>query len=69
MIGIIEGDEVQLSEGRFAGYYATVIELDEGGIEALVEFPDRSRSVAAASSLVLVLRPAPAEPVDEGIDQ
>jgi hypothetical protein len=58
---IAVGDEVRLSEPeRFAGYYATVIECN--GIEALVEFPDRARSVVPILTLALVLRPAPAEP-------
>jgi hypothetical protein len=51
------GDEVRLTEGRFAGYYATVIDCN--GFRALVEFPDRAQTVAAIPSLDLVLRPAP----------
>jgi hypothetical protein len=60
------GDEVQLTAGRFAGYYATVIECN--GIEALVAFPDKAQAMAPVESLDLVLRPAPAE-VPSSIEQ
>jgi hypothetical protein len=64
---IREGDEVRLSEPeRFAGFYARVVECN--GIEALVEFPDRARSVVSILSLTLVLRPAPEPELDLGIE-
>lgn len=50
------GDEVRITEGQHAGLYATVIAVRT---EALVEFPDRRRSIIPTGSLVLVLRPAP----------
>jgi hypothetical protein len=62
-------DEVLLSEpDRFAGFYARVIETN--GYEALVEFPDRARTIAPIASLSLVLRPAPpaVDELDLGIE-
>jgi hypothetical protein len=57
------GDEVRLTEGRYAGFYARVIDCN--GIEALVAFPDKAEAIAPIESLDLVLRPAPTDTVLE----